>query len=357
VGRIDSHRIRRIDLPMITIYSDAHFGHDPESELLDGRLQRIYERPERAQRVIDAVREARIGEVRDPAPCTLDPILRVHEKGLVRFLEQARGLWKAQIGTHDAMPFAHYARGMSVREPESINGKLAFYALDAVTPLTDGSFEASVSAVAVALSGLQLIRAGERAAFSLCRPPGHHSMRGQYGGYGLFNNVAVAAQAALDAGASRVAVLDVDYHHGNGTQDIFYDRSDVLYVSIHADPRYGYPFFMGHADEAGVGQGTGFNLNMPLPHGTRWDTYRPALAAAIQRVREYSPDILFVSLGVDTFDGDPAGNFKLQTADYLPMGAAIASLKRPTVFVMEGGYHIEALGRNTVNVLKGFEGG
>jgi acetoin utilization deacetylase AcuC-like enzyme len=333
---------------MITIYSDAHFAHDPELELLDGQLRPIFERPERAQRVIDAIREARIGEVRDPSPCTLDPILRVHEKGLVRFLEQARDLWKAQIGTHDAMPFAHYARGMSVREPESINGKLAFYALDAVTPLTDGSFGASVSAVAVALSGLKLIQQG--------RPPGHHSMRGQYGGYGLFNNVAVAAQAALDAGASRVAVLDVDYHHGNGTQDIFYDRSDVLYVSIHSDPRYGYPFFMGHADETGTGAGAGFNFNLPLPHGTRWDTYQPALAAAIQRVREYSPDILFVSLGVDTFDGDPTGHFKLQTADFLPMGAAIASLRLPTVFVMEGGYHIEALGRNTANVLMGFGG-
>lgn len=342
---------------MITIYSDAHFGHAPQSELLDGRLQPIFERPERARRIIEAVREAKLGEVREPVPCTLEPILRVHDAGLVRFLEEARRLWKAQVGEQDTLPFAHYARGMTVREPESINGKLAFYALDAVTPLTDGSWKAALNGVSVALSGLDVVRGGARTAFSLCRPPGHHSMRGQYGGYGLFNNVAVAARAAVDCGATRVAVLDVDVHHGNGTQDIFYDCADVLYVSIHADPRYGYPFFMGHADEAGRGEGEGFNVNMPMPHGTDWKAYRPVLADAIKRVREYAPDMLFVSLGVDTSEGDPISPFKLRTDDYLLLGQAIAALSLPTLFVMEGGYDIEALGRNTVNVLLGFEGG
>jgi acetoin utilization deacetylase AcuC-like enzyme len=340
---------------MITIYSDAHRAHNPASELLDGRLQPIFERPERAQRIIDAVRAAKLGEVREPKPCTVAPILRVHDEGMVTFLEQAHRMWKEAIGSDEALPFAHCPRGMQAREPESINGKLGFYSQDAVTPLTDGSWSAALNAVSVALSGLDLVRQGERAVFSLCRPPGHHSMRGQYGGYGLFNNVAVAAQAAIDAGLGRVAILDVDYHHGNGTQHIFYDRDDVLYVSIHSDPRYGYPFFMGHADEVGQGAGEGFNLNIPLPHGTAWRAYRPALATAIRRVQEYSPVLLLVSLGVDTYDGDPNSFFKLKTADYLPLGAAIAALNLPTLFVMEGGYAIAALGQNTVNVLKGFE--
>jgi acetoin utilization deacetylase AcuC-like enzyme len=341
---------------MITIYSSSHRGHDPQAEFLDGRLQRIFERPERAERIIEAVREAKLGEIREPTTFGIDPIVRVHDAGLVRFLEQAWGLWTKSIGTNDAMPFAHCARGMQMREPESINGKLSFYALDAVTPLMAGSWKAALNGVSVALSGLERLRQGDRSAFSLCRPPGHHSMRGQYGGYCLFNNVAIAAQAAVDAGIRRVAVLDVDYHHGNGTQDIFYDRDDVLFVSIHSDPRFGYPFFLGYADETGRGAGEGYNLNIPLPHGTKWAAYEPALAAALKRVREFSPDILLVSLGVDTFENDPVSHFKLKTEDYLRMGEAIGTLGLPTLFVMEGGYDIEALGANTVNVLKGFAG-
>ena len=341
---------------MITIYSDEHRLHAPKMELLDGVLQTIFERPERAQRILDAVVSSGLGEVRAPAPCAVDPILRVHDAGLVQFLRDGWNLWKDRIGTHDALPFASCPRGVTAREPESINGKLAFYTYDAVTPLTEGTWTAALAAVSVALSGLDLIQRGERAAFSLCRPPGHHSMRGQYGGYGLLNNAAMAAQAAVDAGAGRVAVLDVDVHHGNGTQDIFYDRNDVLYVSIHSDPRFGYPFFMGHADERGAGRGENFNVNMPLPPGTAWDTYQPALSQAIERVRTFSPDMLVISLGVDTAERDPSSTFRLNKPDYVRMGAAIATLKRPTLFVMEGGYEMEAIGRNTVSVLRGFEG-
>lgn len=341
---------------MITIYSADHYLHAPKLEFLDGVLQNIFERPERAQRILDALLSSGLGEIRAPAPCSVHPILRVHSAGLVQFLREGWSIWKDQIGAHDTLPFAACPRGVTAREPESINGKLAYYTYDAVTPLTEGTWAAALAAVSVALSGLQQIQRGERAAFSLCRPPGHHSMRDQYGGYGFFNNAAIAAQSAIDAGAARVAVLDVDVHHGNGTQDIFYDRNDVLYVSIHSDPRFGYPFFMGHADECGVGKGEGFNVNMPLSLGTDWDLYRPSLTTAMELVRRFSPDLLLVSLGVDTFDGDPTSGFELTTPDYARMGAAIATLNLPTLFIMEGGYHIEAIGRNTVNVLRGFEG-
>jgi acetoin utilization deacetylase AcuC-like enzyme len=322
---------------------------------MDGVLQDIYERPARARRIIEAVRAEKLGDVRAPLPCDVTPVLRVHDRHLVRFLQEAWPLWSAQVGGNDAIPYVHSPRGVPSREPESINGKLAYFTYDAVTPLTSGSWSAALDAVAVTMSGWQLLQKGESTAFSLCRPPGHHSTYGQFGGYGLFNNVAVAAQAAIDVGARRVAVLDVDVHHGNGTQDIFYRRNDVLYVSIHADPRFSYPFFMGHADEIGAGEGEGANLNLPLPRGTRWDTYEPALGAALTRISRFAPDVVFVSLGVDTFDGDPTGSFKLRTPDYLLMGAAIATLRKPTLFVMEGGYSMATLGSNVVNVLKGFQ--
>ena len=162
-------------------------------------------------------------------------------------------------------------------------------------------------------------------------------------------------QAFLDAGAKRVAVLDVDYHHGNGTQSIFYHRSDVLFASLHGDPRTEYPFFLGHADETGAGAGLGYNANFPLQPGTSWADYAVALDAACARVADYAPDALVVSLGVDTFEEDPISQFKLRSADYLRIGEAIGRLGKATLFVMEGGYAVAAIGVNAVNVLTGFE--
>lgn len=176
------------------------------------------------------------------------------------------------------------------------------------------------------------------------------------GGYCYLNNAAIAAQWLRDQGAGRVAVLDVDYHHGNGTQQIFYDRADVFFASIHADPRVEYPYFLGHADERGCDAGAGFNLNLPLPHGSTWDgTYRAALDAACHAVQHFGPDAVVVSLGVDTFEQDPISKFRLASDDYLRMGARIAALARPTLFVFEGGYAVAQVGINAVNVLQGFE--
>jgi acetoin utilization deacetylase AcuC-like enzyme len=188
----------------------------------------------------------------------------------------------------------------------------------------------------------------------LSRPPGHHAGPDFLGGYCFINNAALAAQAFRDGGAARVAVLDVDYHHGNGTQAIFYERDDVLTVSIHGDPRTEYPFFLGHADERGAGIGTGFNLNLPLPRGTGFTRWHEALEQGLNAVRDYGAQALVVSLGVDTFEGDPISGFKLRSADYLQVGKDIAGAKLPTVFVFEGGYAVEEVGINTVNVLEGF---
>ena len=155
----------------------------------------------------------------------------------------------------------------------------------------------------------------------------------------------------------RPAILDVDYHHGNGTQAIFYRRDDVFFASVHADPAFAYPHFLGFADELGEGNGEGFNLNLPLPRGTDWGGYSLALATALDAIAAFRPDVLLVSLGLDTYEHDPICRFRITTEDYLRMGARIATLGKPTLFIFEGGYHIEALGRNTANVLEGFAGG
>jgi acetoin utilization deacetylase AcuC-like enzyme len=195
---------------------------------------------------------------------------------------------------------------------------------------------------------------GERTVFALCRPPGHHAGADYVGGYCYLNNAAIAAEAALAAGRSRVAILDIDYHHGNGTQDIFWARGDVLFVSIHADPSTDYPFFWGYADEVGEGEGEGATFNLPLPRGTRMPQFAAALDAALDRVAHFAPDLLICSYGADTFAGDPISHFSIETRDYQEIGRRIAALNLPTLIVMEGGYAVDALGENVASFLTGF---
>ena len=218
-----------------------------------------------------------------------------------------------------------------------------------------GTWTAARAAANVALSAADTIRAGERSAFALTRPPGHHAAGDVFGGFCYLNNIAIAAQYLADAGM-RPAILDVDYHHGNGTQTIFYNRDDVLFCSIHADPNYAFPHFLGFADENGAGAGEDNNLNLPLPMGTEWTHYSAALATAREKIEAFGPDVLLISLGLDTFIDDPIARFRIRSEDYLRLGEAIAAFKLPTLFVFEGGYNVEKLGLNTVNVLEGFLG-
>jgi acetoin utilization deacetylase AcuC-like enzyme len=208
----------------------------------------------------------------------------------------------------------------------------------------------------VALTAADLVAAGE-SAFALCRPPGHHAGPRSAGGYCYVNNAAVAAERLREAGAGRVSVLDIDYHHGNGTQAVFWERGDVQVASIHADPLVEYPYFLGHADERGAGEGEGATLNLPLPWGTGFAEWAAALDRALAAVAGFGPERLVVSLGVDTFHGDPISRFRLDTPDYPAIGRRIAGLRLPTLFVMEGGYAVEAIGVNAVGVLEGFEAG
>ncbi len=340
---------------MKTIYSDDHHLHDYGQELSFGGFVPAHEMPRRADTVLARVRARGLGEIVAPDGHGLDPVLRVHDAGLVEFLSTGWEEWQKVAPGTQPLPMSWPVRGMGPRKPDSVAGRLAYYALDACTPITETSWQAAQTAADVALTGADLVQGGARAAFALCRPPGHHASRDNFGGYCFLNNAAIAAQNFRDTGAARVAVLDVDYHHGNGTQAIFYDRADVAFASLHGHPASEYPYFLGYADETGAGAGEGFNHNYPMPAGTGWSVYGPALADAVARLRAHGPDALVVSLGVDTFEKDPISKFKLVHDDYFRIGDAIAGLGVPTLFVMEGGYAVDEIGVNAVNVLEGFE--
>jgi acetoin utilization deacetylase AcuC-like enzyme len=247
-------------------------------------------------------------------------------------------------------------RGMHMdRIPKNIDGKVGYYCHASETAMTRGTWTAALSAVASAQSALRHVTGGADAAFALCRPPGHHSTASQYGGYCFINNAAVVAQMFRDNGAERVAILDIDFHHGNGTQDLFYDRGDVLFASLHGDPVDSYPYFVGYADETGRGAGEGTNLNYPMKPGTGYGVWSEALDHAIAKIGTWGADALVVSLGVDAYKEDPISFFKLESPDFRDAGRRIGKMKLPTVLCMEGGYAIEAVGINTVNVLEGFK--
>lgn len=340
---------------METIFTERHKLRNSKTELYGGQLVEPFERPSRAEYIIGRVREVELGPVSAPEDFGIDPILAVHDSVFVDFLQVAWTDWQAAGFKGEAMPTVWPARRMSKQIPGHIEGRLGYYALACETTISQGTWEAAYASAQVALTGAQRVNDGAGAVFSLCRPPGHHAAIDMYGGYCFVNNAAVAAQHLLDSGSQRVAILDVDFHHGNGTQDIFDTRDDVLFISIHGDPMDAFPHFLGYANETGSGAGDGYTVNYPLPPNTDFPTWRTTLHDALGKIKEYAPDKLIISLGVDTFESDPISFFKLKSEDFTTYGADIASLGLPTLFVMEGGYDIAEIGVNTVNVLQGFE--
>jgi acetoin utilization deacetylase AcuC-like enzyme len=341
-----------------TVYSEAHRRHHARGELIDGALRPPHERPERADLILAAVRETDLGEVIEPTAHGIEPLARVHDAGFLTFLQEAWDLWLAEHGDEtDALPLAWPSRRMRQLEPEAIDGRLSYFSFDAGSPIMAGTAEAVLASADVALTGADLLLGGAPSTFALCRPPGHHAAMDLYGGYCFVNNAAAAAQALVDGGLGRVAMVDVDYHHGNGTQDIFWTRGDVLVCNLHGDPRQEYPYFTGYADERGDGGGGGANRNYPMRWGTQAPEWFAALDDALGHVRAFAPDAVVVSLGVDTYKDDPISRFELETTDYPVLGTRIADLGVPTLFVMEGGYAVEAIGTNVTGVLTGFGSG
>lgn len=342
---------------MQTIITSKHLSHQSPGELTADGYVPAFEKPERAELVLARANEVKLGPVSAEIPHDIADILRIHDAGMVALLQNAAAEWAALGRPPGAIPFTWVTRGMRQdRVPTSLDGRLSYYCFDAACPVMPKSWEAIKSSADCALTAADLMIGGATSVFALCRPPGHHAGADYYGGYCFLNNIAIAAQKLLDNGAKRIAILDVDYHHGNGTQQIFYDRADVLVVNLHGDPNTEYPFHLGYADETGTGAGAGYNINFPMPHGTGWDSYSASLTKGLKSIAAFSPDAVLVSLGVDTYKGDPISHFKLDHPDYLRMGEMIKSLGKPTMFVMEGGYAVAEIGINAVNVLTGFGG-
>lgn len=345
---------------MKTFYTPAHLSHDPQAGYEGGVLIPAEEIPTRAERVKAEIEARKIGPILAPTDFDDEAILRVHDAGMVEFLRTAHAEWTERFGDNTPMmPSDLPTRGLH-DEPErhegDIEARLRSYAFSADTPILRGTWGAAREAANVALTAAAAVHlGGERAAFALTRPPGHHASADLFGGFCYLNNVAIAAQWFADA-KLRPAILDVDYHHGNGTQAIFYKRPDVFYCSLHADPSFAYPYLMGFADERGSGAGERANLNLPLPKNTGWAEYDEALARGISAIQGFGADALLISLGLDTYIDDPVGALRLKADDYFRLGERIAALKLPTLFVFEGGYNLDALGEITANALEGFEG-
>ena len=321
-------------------WDERQRAHLPSGEFFNGAMHPAAEHSGR----VDAVLKA-IGHTEAATDFGDAPVLEIHSTDYVEFLQTAHRRWLDAGRSGEAFPYTFPIVHRRQPNLQRIDALLGQYGFDTSTPIGPGTWEAAYWSVQTALTALHAVLDGERNAFAFCRPPGHHAGSDYFGGYSYLNSAAICAVAA----DKRVAVLDVDYHHGNGTQDIFTGREGLSFASLHADPSTDYPFYWGHADESADNI-----LNLPLPRGTEWASYAPALVQALDWIETRQPELLIVSYGADTHEDDPISYFKLKTSDYAPMARRIASLGLPTLIVMEGGYAVDALGANVAEFLSGF---
>jgi acetoin utilization deacetylase AcuC-like enzyme len=340
---------------MKTFYYPQHTLHDPErlhKPDTPARNELYSEIARRGTLIHEAMVAANFGPIVPPEDYGMGPIADVHDHGLLDFLPQVFDRYVAEAGGWRAIPNTFSVRRTPKHMTRSIWGLMGYYAFDTSSPIFEGTWEAAYWSAQTAVNAAAETLQTGAVSYALCRPPGHHATADLYGGFCYLNNAAIAAQWLVGQG-QRVAILDVDYHHGNGTQAIFYGRSDVLFCSIHADPLHEYPNYWGFADEYGEGAGENYNFNFPLPLGTGETVYVKTLAAALERVRHFVPDVLVVSLGLDAFEGDPVGGFKLQTESFAKIGRMIGAMGGKTAVIQEGGYQLDHLGANTVAFFTG----
>jgi acetoin utilization deacetylase AcuC-like enzyme len=357
---------------MPAVWTPRHAGHEPDGGYWLGVELPGDEEPPRGE----ALRTALEGAGADIHLATLHgdaPVLRVHDPEFVDWFSRAWSEWETaglvdETGQRRVVPYVfalpQLTSGRPVPEPAAPWARSGRYAMDTMTLISPGTYDAARGAVDVALTACDLVLngadnggGGTRAAYALCRPPGHHAGASLYGGSCYLNNAAVAAQYLRDVGAPRVAIIDIDAHHGNGTQELFYERDDVFFGSVHVDPARGwFPHFLGFAHERGAGSGTGFNRNLPVAPGMKDDEWVTAVHDLIEEARRFNPTALVVSLGVDAAEADAESPLKITGGGFARAGRALASLGVPTVFVQEGGYDLEHLGSLVVAVLRGFEG-
>ena len=346
----------------VVVRSDACLGHVPGAEIWVGVRTPGTEVAERATR-IEAALHAAGHAVLDAVPHDDDVLLRVHDPRLVEHLRTVYDRW-IDAGFADdpgqdrvvpyLMPTAGMLDGLPEREPVAVHAAAGLYCYDTMTLVGPGTWDAARAAIDVSLTAVDTVVAGAPLAYALARPPGHHVTKAAYGGSCYLNTAGVAAQALRDAGHERVAVVDVDAHHGNGTQALFFDRADVLYASLHVDPGAGwFPHYAGFADETGRGSGAGANLNVPLAPGTADAGWLAALGRIADAVAAHGSTALVVSLGVDAAMADPESPLQVSHEAYEAGGARLAALGLPTVAVQEGGYHLDTLGGLVAVTLRG----
>lgn len=339
---------------MKAIFDDRQWKHQPKHFMANGKILPSPEQPERIARLLSGAQNAGC-TVQAPSDAGLGPIAAVHAPEYLVFLQNIFARWQFIDGAGaEVIPNIHPIR-RSDNYPKSAVGQAGYHQGDTACPIAEGTWDAAYWSAQSAITGADLLLNGEKAAYVLSRPPGHHAFRDMASGFCFLNNSAIAAER-LRAKGLRPAILDVDVHHGNGTQDIFYHRSDVLTVSLHADPERFYPFFWGHAQERGAGEGLGYNLNMPLARGTADDAYLEALNVALLRINAFGADVIVVALGLDAFIGDPFKGFAISETGFSRIAAAIAATGLPCLFVQEGGYLCDELGPNLTAVLNGFGG-
>lgn len=342
---------------MLVVYSPRLEEFRPPGQIHFGEAGPCPEVPERTRRIAGALQEAGLAVFVEPRSFPLDRIAAVHDADYLEYLQTANQRpiidpesdgRPAEVLFPAAFPFSDL---WPARHP-SVMAAAGAFCFDTYAPLTAQVWPAARLAADCALTAADLVRGGERVALALCRPPGHHAMRAKCGGFCYLNNAAIAAHDLAQRG--RVAILDVDYHHGNGTQEIFYTSGQVLYVSLHADPTEAYPYFSGYPDETGAGDGAGSNLNLPLPAGADDVQYGAALDQALTKIRGFAPQSLVLSLGFDICANDPLTTFRVTPGFFTEMARRISSLGLPTVIVLEGGYAVETLGELAVRFVRGW---
>ncbi|WP_424814425.1 histone deacetylase family protein [Roseococcus sp. YIM B11640] len=340
---------------MQVFFSPTHSGHRPGQTFRHGRIVTNRDLPTRADNILAALRQDghRLGEAKWHG---MAPIQAIHTPEYLDFLKTAWGEWrKIEGASDDVFPYIFPVRGMDNAYPTSIVGRAGYHMHDAWAPIGEHTWKVALDSANLAVEAAEFVLAGNRLAYALCRPSGHHAFADMGGGNCFLNNASIAAHH-LRRGFGKVALIDVDVHHGNGSQGIFWRRRDVLFVSLHRDPIDYHPYFVGHAHERGEGEGLGFNLNLPLPAGTGDDGFLGAMETACARIQTYGADALVVSLGVDAHEADPTAGLAVTFDGFRRIGARLAELNLPTVLVQEGGYNMDTIARCVAGALAGFEG-
>jgi acetoin utilization deacetylase AcuC-like enzyme len=354
---------------MHIVYSDKHRLHVTDHVLQNGQPFISEDVPARAEIILEAIKSAKLGILQPPTDHGIQPLLAVHDPEYLKFLQQVYIEYTDYY--HESAPVfpETFASRHPRRKPNHSYWLMGYYAYGVGSPILEGTWTAAYWSVQCALTASDLVRKNNRnitcrVAYAICRPPGHHAAVDQYGGLCYLNNAAIAARYLqnvsphLTEGSGRktqIAILDIDYHHGNGTQEIFYSDPSVLFCSLHAHPDNDYPYFWGAEDEIGEKEGQGYNHNWTLPPGTDDISYLNVLELALDTIRGFNADYLVISVGFDTAVGDPIGEFKLTTAGFAEIGRRISNLKLPTVITQEGGYLLDQLGMNAVAFLSPFE--